>query len=410
MSIFNKGPRHSSIALLVFASFFSPLHAEKATVAGKSTAAPPPLATATPTPDTKPRNYPKDPPAEAPNPANWPKELRVSGNRLVDTGGGEVWLQGVAIPGLEIMPEGHGAVHSTREAIENWKANVVRLAVKDEYWFGHGKSTSRSAGQSDGGAAYRAIIDAAVNMAANRGAYIVIDNHRYRAIQDEHLVFWTEIAKKYGNHPAVLFDIINEPHGISWQVWRDGGFVPEKSKKTTDESAFLSAGEKKQNEGFTSPGMQKAVDHIRALGARNIIIAGGLDWAYDLSGVVDGFALKDPDGNGIMYATHIYPWKRGWEQKVLRAAALHPIFVGEVGADVNKMSFIPLSAQEDPATWVPDMLGLIQKYRLNWTGWSFHAWATPVLISDWNYTPTKAWGVPAKAALSGQQFELKKLR
>jgi hypothetical protein len=356
------------------------------------------------------RNYPKDPPAENPDSAKWPKELKVSGNRLVDTDGKDVWLQGVAIPGLEIVPEGHGAAFSTLVAIEDWKSNVVRLAVKDEYWFGKAKPTAKHPGQTDGGAAYRAIVDNAVNVAANRGAYIVIDNHRFRAIQDEHIAFWLEIAKKYGNHPAVLFDIINEPHGISWEVWRDGGFVAEKSKKAVDESAFLSEAEKKKNEGFNSPGMQKAVDAIRAAGARNIVIAGGLDWAYDLSGIVDGFALKDPNGNGIMYASHIYPWKRGWAEKVLRAAELHPIFLGEVGADVKKMDFMPLEIQEDADTWVPDMLGLIQKYRLHWTGWSFHTWATPVMLSDWNYTPTPFWGAPAKAALAGQQFELKKLR
>jgi endoglucanase len=360
--------------------------------------------------DAKPRNYPADPPPEAPDPSKWPKELRVSGNRLVDPEGNEVWLQGVAIPGLEIRPEGHGAVHSTQIAIEDWKANVVRLAVKDEYWFGKGKPAKDSAGQNDGGAAYRATIDAAVNMAANRGAYIVIDNHRYRAIHEDHLAFWAEIAKTYGNHPAVLFDIINEPHGISWDVWRDGGFVPTKKKAAVDESAFLSEEEKKKNEGFHSPGMQRVVDQIRALGARNIIIAGGLDWAYDLSGVVDGYALKDPSGNGIMYSSHIYPWKSGWAEKVLRAAEKYPIFIGEVGADVKKMDFLPLEVQEDPATWVPDMLGLIQKYRLNWTGWSFHAWATPVMISDWDYTPTPFWGEPAKRALAGEKFELKRMR
>ena len=361
-------------------------------------------ATAAPKPDTKPRNYPADPAPEAAVPAKWPQELHVKGNRLVGPDGKEVWLQGLAIPGLEIRPEGHGAVFSTRLGIDDWKANVIRLPVSVEFWFGRGK------GQTDGGTAYRALVDSAVNMAANRGAYLVIDNHSYRAIRPEHLVFWKDVAGKYKNHPAVLFDIINEPHGITWTIWRDGGFVSEKPKKAVDESAFLSEADKKKNQGFDSPGMQAAVNLIRAMGAKNIIIAGGLDWAYDLSGIVDGYDLKDPDGNGIMYSTHIYPWKRGWEQKVLRAAALHPIFVGEVGADVNKMSFIPLSAQEDPATWVPDMLGLIQKYRLNWTGWSFHAWATPVMISDWNYTPTPAWGVPAKAALSGKQFELKKLR
>lgn len=363
----------------------------------------------TPAPDTKPRNYPTDPSPENPRPDQWPKELKVLGNRLVDPSGNEVWLQGVAIPGLEIVPEGHGAVFSTRVAIDDWKARVIRLAISDTFWYGGGKASNRSAGQTDGGAAYRKKIDAAVNMAANRGAYIVLDLHRYRAVRPEHLVFWKELAEKYKNHPAVLFDLINEPHGISWSVWRDGGFVAEKDKKI-DESAFLIDEEKKKNQGFESPGMQRLVDVIRATGAKNILIAGGLDWAYDLSGIVDGFALRDPDGNGIMYSSHIYPWKRGWEEKVLRAAALHPIFVGEVGADVNKMSFMPAEIQEDPETWVPDMLGLIQKYRLNWTGWSFHAWATPVMISDWNYTPTPAWGVPAKRALAGEKFELKKLR
>ena len=354
--------------------------------------------------------YPADPAPETPNPAKWPAELRVSGNRLVDPSGKEVWLQGVAIPGLEIRPEGHGAVRSTIEAVENWNANCVRLAVRDDYWRGEGKPGKETAGQSDGGAAYRTTIDAAVNAAANRGAYLVIDLHVYRAIRDEHLAFWTDVATKYKNHPAVLFDLINEPHGISWEIWRNGGFVAEKNKKAVDESAFLSEAEKKKNEGFTTPGMQKAVEHIRALGARNILIAGALDWAYDLSGIVDGYELKDPSGNGIMYSSHIYPWKSDWAGKVLRAAEKHPIFLGEVGVDVKKMEFLPLDRQEDPSTWAPDMLGLIQKYRLNWTGWSFHTWATPVMLADWNYKPTPFWGQPAKDALAGKQFELKKLR
>jgi len=359
--------------------------------------------------DTKPRDYPKDPPAETPVPEKWPKEIRVSGNRLVNPTGKEVWLQGVAIPGLEIVPEGHGAVFSTRVAIEDWKANVVRLPVKDEYWFGQGKETPKSKGQTDGGAAYRATVDAAVNMAANRGCYIVIDNHRYRAVKPEQFAFWKEVAEKYKNHPAVLFDIINEPHGISWDIWRNGGFVAEK-KKPVDESAFLSDAEKKKNEGFESPGMQKLVEAIRETGARNIIIAGGTGWAYDLSGILNGYALEDKTGNGIMYATHVYNWKKGWQKAFLDAAEKYPVFVGEVGADPNKMSFIPEKDQEDPYTWVPDMLGVIQKYRLNWTGWSFHGWATPVMISDWKYTPTPYWGAPAKKALAGEKFEVKKLR
>ncbi|PTX97485.1 hypothetical protein DB346_21050 [Verrucomicrobia bacterium LW23] len=357
----------------------------------------------------KTHRYPQDPAPETPRPENWPAEIRVSGNRLVDGAGREVWLQGLAIPGLEIRPEGHGCVLSTRVGIEDWNANVIRLAVKDEYWYGHGKPGGESAGQSDGGAAYRATVDAAVNVAANRGAYLVIDNHRFRAVREEQLQFWKDVAEMYKNHPAVLFDVINEPHDISWEVWRNGGEVVERTAKV-DESAFLSDAEKQKNQCFQSPGMQRLVDVIRATGARNVIIAGGLDWAYDLEGVVDGFALDDPQGNGIMYSTHIYPWKTDWQSKVLRAAALYPLFVGEVGADIKKMSFLPLDRQEDPYTWGPDMLGFIQKYRLNWSGWSFHTWATPVMLEDWDYTPTPFWGVPAREALAGKPFELRRMR
>jgi hypothetical protein len=355
--------------------------------------------------DTKDRNYPADPPIEAPRPERYPPEIRVEGRWLLDPADNKVWLQGVAIPGLEITSRSHGPVHSTIVAIDTWKANVIRLAIKDEFWYGKGQGTrGDDVLQSDGGAAYRAMVDAAVQAAANRGAYLVIDHHRYRAVRPEHLVFWKEIAERYKNHPAVLFDILNEPHGISWEVWRNGGAVL-RPNAPRDESAFLSEEEKAANVEFHSPGMQALVDAIRETGARNIIIAGALDWAYDLSGILKGYALDDPNGNGIMYASHVYPWKRGWQRAFLDVVEQHPVFMGEVGASIHKMSFIPESAQEDPATWVPDMLGLIQQHRIHWTGWSFHTWATPTMLSDWEiYTPTPYWGEPAKRALAGKDF------
>jgi hypothetical protein len=155
--------------------------------------------------------------------------------------------------------------------------------------------------------------------------------------------------------------------------------------------------------------MQGLVDAVRSTGAKNIVIAGGIFWANDLTGITQGYALDDKGGNGIMYAWHTYNWHPGWN-RILPVAEKYPIFLGEVGADVNKMNFIPLDAQEDPYTFIPDMLGFIQKYKINWTGWCFHPKATPVMISDWNYTPTPYWGVFAKEALSGKHFEMKRMR
>ncbi|HBC88976.1 MAG TPA: hypothetical protein DCZ94_18700 [Lentisphaeria bacterium] len=346
-----------------------------------------------------------NPPSETPNPEKWPSELFVAGNQIQTKDGKNVWLQGVYICSLEWSPRGEGGVvYSAKVAIEDWKSNVIRLALMDDYWFG------KSDRQNDGGTEYRALVNDIVSFASNRGAYVVLDLHHYRAIKEEHLKFWKEVAAKYKNHPAVLFDIINEPYDISWEIWRNGGFVEEKGKPA-DIDAVLTADQKsKKLSGFSSPGMQAAVNAIRETGARNIIVAGGIDWSGDLSGIANGYALDEKGGNGIMYSWHIYWWHKNWQGRVLETTVKYPILVGECGASVNKMSFIPAKDHDDPFEWSPDFIGLVQKYKLNWTASLFHVNAAPNMIQDWNYTPTPAWGAFVKDALSGKQFEMKKTR
>jgi len=325
------------------------------------------------------------PPLDA---AKLPKELRVVGRRLQTADGNEVWLQGLNVESLEWTAVGEHVLESAAVAIDQWKANVIRLPVKDDFWFGVGPW------QKDGGKGYRRLIDEVVQAAASRGAYAVIDLHRFGAPTDDSVDFWTEAATRYKNHPAVLFDLFNEPHDISWDVWRNGGTVEDPKRRTA----------------YESPGMQRLVDAVRQAGARNVVVAAGLGWAYDLSGVAKGHVLEERGGNGIMYSTHIYNWHRGWKDNVLDAAEKHPILVGEVGGDAKPMSFIPKDQQEDPLTWAPDMLGFIQEHRLNWTGWSFHPKSAPRIILDWDYTPTPFWGEFVKAALGGKKFVLGKMR
>ena len=143
------------------------------------------------------------------------------------------------------------------------------------------------------------------------------------------------------------------------------------------------------------------------------MIAGGLDWGYDLSGVTQGFALIErAGGNGIVYSSHIYPWKKDWQSHTLDAAVKYPLFVGEVGCppDYSGFQFIPPDQRYPLDGWAADVLGMMQKNRLNWTGFSFHPTCGPPAISDWNYTPTPFWGVFVKDALSGKAFEMKRMR
>ena len=341
---------------------------------------------------------------ETPDQKKWPQELHVSGNRILNKSGAEVWLQGVNAGGLETLVADRQIMKSAVVGVDDWKANIIRLPVKGDYWFGD------SPLQKDGGKSYRETIDQIITLVANRGAYLLLDLHRFRAPTEKDVAFWKDAASRYKNHPAVLFDLFNEPHDVPWDVWKNGGWVSEK-KQGVDESAFLDENEKKKaNAGFPSVGMQALVNAARQTGARNIVVVGGLAWSGDLSGVAQGYALDDAGGDGIVYSWHNYNWHKDWQGRVLAAAAKYPILVGEVGADEKKMDFIPLQDQEDPYTWVPDMLGFIQKYHLHWTAWCLHPKATPVLISDWNYTPTPYWGAFAKRALAGEQFTMKKMR
>lgn len=342
------------------------------------------------------------------NPASLPPELHVAGNQLQTKEGKVVWLQGLCLDSMEWSAGGEHILQSIPVATEQWKANVIRLPVKNNFWFGRGPWQKKGSG----GLPYRKLVDDAVNLAASHGAYLVLDLHRFGAPMAQDIDFWKDAAIRYKNNPAVLFELFNEPHSISWKAWRDGGSLSDPANRSTDANA---AENKEQQEGEVSTGMQALVNAIRATGARNLLIAGGLDWGYDLSGLKD-YALHDSaDGDGIMYSSHIYPWKKDWQIHTLDAAAKYPIFLGEVGTppDWSSAKFIPVNEQYEDLSkkeWAPDVIGLIQKYKLNWTGFSFHPKCMPMAILDWNYTPTPYWGVFVKEALAGQQFEMKRMR
>ena len=123
----------------------------------------------------------------------------------------------------------------------------------------------------------------------------------------------------------MIFDLYNEPHDVSWDVWRDGGEVHEKAFRGNPAKTYEAIG------------MQALLETVRGTGAKNLVVAGGLNWAYDMSGFVGGKTLSDPGGNGVLYANHAYPFKgdnvEQWIAKLERAARQIPVIVSEFGAD-----------------------------------------------------------------------------
>lgn len=331
--------------------------------------------------------------------------LTVKGNKVRNEEGKALWLQGLAIPSLEWDPQGNQMNFAFDQAIHDWHANIIRMPVHSAFWFGHKSKRPDAAADTPAAcraraAAYRKRCDKLIEQAANDGCYVILDLHEFKAPTEIHRRFWLDAARRYANHPAVLFGLFNEAHSVSWKVWRDGGRSAGPRRGVIAENA-------EHPEALESVGHQALIDACRSTGARNIVLAGGLDWSYDLRGLARGYALRDPDGNGIIYDAHIYPWKRGWKAKVLDFAARVPILLGEVGCMDKPMPF--QETTPDPYIWAPAMLACIQRHRLHWTAWSFHWKADPNIALDEHYTPTPCWGAFVRAALRGVPFTSKRM-
>jgi hypothetical protein len=324
--------------------------------------------------------------------------LKIQGNKVVDDRGRVIQLRGVNTAAMEWSADGEGHIFETvKVAIRDWKVNHIRLPLSQDRWFG------ATPEQKDKGAAYRALVKQIVDHSATNNVYVMLDLHWNNAGQwgrniGQHVMpdmnsvtFWRDCARMFRNHPAVIFDLYNEPHDTTWDIWRDGGVIEETRGVGARQGQFVPV-------KYKTPGMQALLNTVRSTGAKNLIVVGGLDWSYDLSGFLKGYQLKDPNGRGVLYACHAYPFKgdtvEQWLSKLDAALPHIPVIVSEFGSDS------PPAERQKPNPWVVAVVDAMEKRKVSWTAWDFHPAASPILISDWNYTPTPHFGAIVKAVLT----------
>src|SRR5207247_1916443 len=93
--------------------------------------------------------------------------------------------------------------------------------------------------------------------------------------RDHSVTFWRSVAATFRSYPFVVFDLFNEPAPYgeadttrAWQCWRDGGCT-------------LTA--KNGGGSYVAAGMAELVRAVRAAGAPNLLLAGGVYWSEMLS-------------------------------------------------------------------------------------------------------------------------------
>ncbi len=331
-----------------------------------------------------------------------PLPLHVQGNQLLDSTGNAVRLRGVNCASMEWSANGEGHIlTSIGVAVKDWHANIIRLPLSQDRWFG------KAPGQTDGGASYRALVHKAVELCSANDAYIILDLHwsdvgqwgkhigQHRLPDANSIVFWQHVAPAFANNPAVLFDLYNEPNHITWDEWYQGGTLTEVDRKT------------KESLTYDSVGLPELFRTIRATGAKNVVVAGGINWAFEVGGILDGRELKDPTGQGVIYAVHPYPHRyeglgletiAQWSARLQSFADKLPLIVTEFGSSEKEWPF-PKDWHYNDEIWNRETLRVLEQHHWNWTAWDFHPSAGPCLISGWDYTPTPSFGVWVKQAL-----------
>ena len=251
--------------------------------------------------------------------------LQVKGTQLCNEKGQPVALHGMSSHGLHWFGQFAG-----EQAIKNtaaYGANLFRVAM----YTGEGGYLSQPEKIKK-----QAI--AAIDGAIRQDMYVIIDWH---ILSDgnpkDHLAeakaFFTEIAKRYKDQPAVLYEICNEPNGnVDWG--RD-----------------------------IKPYAEQVVKAIRAQSEKGVILIGSGTWSQDVH-----TAAADPvKGENLMYSLHFYAGTHGqWLRDRAEAAMKQglPIFVTEWGtsaADGNGGVYL-----KEAGEW----LDWMEEKGISWANWS----------------------------------------
>lgn len=274
----------------------------------------------------------------------------VQGNRLVDSVTNTVFVpHGVNWPSFEYacwQGWGYSGTTSPGEAaaMASWGINTVRLPLNQDCWLGL-QGSPAGAGRTAAG--YRAAVHAWVSTLNAAGLVVILDLHSsapagyqahgQRAMADAQSVsFWSSVAGEFASSPSVMFDLFNEPYSrwndatsswafdLGWNCWLLGGC---QAPVEDDYTATLSGAT------YTVAGMQSLLAAVRAAGAAQPVMLGGLDYANDLR---QWLAARPPSDDQLVASWHNYPGQRChttscWNSEIAPVAAVVPVIAGEFG-------------------------------------------------------------------------------
>ncbi len=316
--------------------------------------------------------------AQPPRPSGTAPILRVEFEQIVDaTKNTPIQLDGVNRSGTEYAcVEGWGIFDGPSDqasvaAMATWHVHAVRVPLNEDCWLGINGVDHRYSGSI-----YRRAIAQYVHLLERNGMNVILDLHwsapgtepaagqQKMPDADHSPAFWGSVAGKFGQDGAVLFDLYNEPHDVSWPCWLRGCVV----------------------DGWQAAGMQKLVSTVRKAGAKNILLIGGLGWAGDLT---KWYRHEPSDPLGQLVASwHVYNFgscvdETCWAANVEGVGHAAPILLGEIGETDCAHAFV-----DHLMGWAD---GQAYGIGIGYLAWTWDDWPGcngPTLIVDYSGAPT----------------------
>ncbi|MBA2657492.1 MAG: glycoside hydrolase family 5 protein [Tatlockia sp.] len=260
-------------------------------------------------------------------------QLTVCGTQLCNEQGVAIQLKGMSSHGLQWYGQGICLTSSSFDNLtNNFKANVVRLSLYVQ-----------EGGYEANPAQFTQQMSNLINEAYNRGIYVIVDWHilnpgdpNYNL--DSAKKFFSDIATAHKNKNNILYEIANEPNGVSWATIKSYA--------------------------------NQIIPVIRAIDAKAPIIVGSRGWSS--LGVSEGSSYQEivnnpVSFNNIMYSFHFYAasHRDDYLNALDNASKVLPIFVTEFGTQTYSGDGANDFIMSDK------YMQLMAAKKIGWTNWNY---------------------------------------
>ncbi|WP_203455622.1 glycoside hydrolase family 5 protein [Legionella sp. MW5194] len=270
-------------------------------------------------------------PINASTPVGANGQLTVCGTKLCNEHGSPIQLKGMSTHGLQWFA--NCATPASLNYLTNqMKANVVRISLYVQ-----------EGGYETNPAQFTSQVSQLIDEAYDRGIYVIVDWHilnpgdpNYNLARAK--TFFTAIATAHKNKNNILYEIANEPNGVSWSTIKSYA--------------------------------NEIIPVIRAIDAKAPVIIGTRAWSS--LGVSEGGSYQEIVNNpvqfsNIMYSFHFYAasHRDNYLAALDDASQVLPIFVTEFGTQ----TFTGDGANDFDMS--NRYMALMATKKIGWTNWNY---------------------------------------